>query len=287
MFEKIKRDLEKYEGLSYLVDDIYLHKNEFKDLYKYGMVLLGPDSFIQGEALSIIDFFRQKRFDLVSVKFKVLNRTQVEHLFLPTSSCIKCGDLKWWMIQDSADQGMFCGVLFFCDDASEEVNCLNKLNMYKGRSNPLDNASGVVRYDFSAINVCLNLIHVPDTYGDFFKDTSPFYGIGELAEITRLKKNDCYMEENYEFQIKLHENVNKYSFEILLYKVKYYLICLITNKCNHELNSTYYQNQYNIIVNLANSWKKAGYKCKKEVAMIMIHHIVISEDGSAKIIWNL
>ena len=42
-----------------------------------------------------------------------------------------------------------------------------------------------------------------------------------------------------------------------------------------------------IIVNLANSWKKAGYKCKKEVAMIMIHHIVISEDGSAKIIWNL
>ena len=42
-----------------------------------------------------------------------------------------------------------------------------------------------------------------------------------------------------------------------------------------------------VVVNLANSWKKADYKRKKEVAMIMIHNIIISEDGSAKIIWNI
>lgn len=43
----------------------------------------------------------------------------------------------------------------------------------------------------------------------------------------------------------------------------------------------------NAVVNLSRSWKNADYNRKKEVAMIMIHQIIISEDGSTKIIWNL
>lgn len=41
------------------------------------------------------------------------------------------------------------------------------------------------------------------------------------------------------------------------------------------------------VVNLAGSWKKADYSRKKEVAMLMIYRILISEDGNAKIIWNI
>ena len=41
------------------------------------------------------------------------------------------------------------------------------------------------------------------------------------------------------------------------------------------------------VVNLAKSWKTADYQRKKAVAMIMIHKILISEDGDAKIIWNV
>ncbi len=41
------------------------------------------------------------------------------------------------------------------------------------------------------------------------------------------------------------------------------------------------------VVNLARSWKTADYNCKKSVAMIMIHKIMISEDGNAQIIWNI
>ena len=41
------------------------------------------------------------------------------------------------------------------------------------------------------------------------------------------------------------------------------------------------------VVNLARSWKTADYKRKKNVAMIMIHKIVISEDGSTKVLWNI
>ena len=42
-----------------------------------------------------------------------------------------------------------------------------------------------------------------------------------------------------------------------------------------------------VVVNLAKSWKTADYQRKKAVAMIMIHRIIISEDGSAKIEWNI
>lgn len=41
------------------------------------------------------------------------------------------------------------------------------------------------------------------------------------------------------------------------------------------------------IVNLAKSWRNADYDRKKAVAMIMIQKIIISEDGSVKIIWNI
>ena len=41
------------------------------------------------------------------------------------------------------------------------------------------------------------------------------------------------------------------------------------------------------VVNLAKSWRTADYNRKKTVAMIMIHKIIISEDGSTKVLWNI
>ena len=41
------------------------------------------------------------------------------------------------------------------------------------------------------------------------------------------------------------------------------------------------------VIDLAKSWKTADYDRKKAVAMIMIHKIIISEDGSTRIVWNL
>lgn len=41
------------------------------------------------------------------------------------------------------------------------------------------------------------------------------------------------------------------------------------------------------VVNLTRSWRTADYNCKKSVAMVMIHKIIISEDGNAQIIWNI
>ena len=41
------------------------------------------------------------------------------------------------------------------------------------------------------------------------------------------------------------------------------------------------------VINLAKSWKTADCQRKKAVAMILKHKILISEDGGAKIIWNM
>ena len=47
------------------------------------------------------------------------------------------------------------------------------------------------------------------------------------------------------------------------------------------------EDQAGAVVNLAKSWKTADYQRKKAVTMIMIHKILIREDGDAKIIWNV
>jgi hypothetical protein len=47
------------------------------------------------------------------------------------------------------------------------------------------------------------------------------------------------------------------------------------------------EQETDIVVDLAKSWKKADYNHKKSVAMIMIDKIIISEDGNTKIIWKI
>jgi len=47
------------------------------------------------------------------------------------------------------------------------------------------------------------------------------------------------------------------------------------------------QSETGVVVDMAKSWKRADYSRKKSVAMIMIDRILINEDGSAKIIWNI
>ena len=41
------------------------------------------------------------------------------------------------------------------------------------------------------------------------------------------------------------------------------------------------------IIDIARSWKRANYERQKAVAMILIHQIVISENGDTKVIWNI
>ncbi|MGN1305654.1 MAG: recombinase family protein [Oscillospiraceae bacterium] len=51
---------------------------------------------------------------------------------------------------------------------------------------------------------------------------------------------------------------------------------LKTNECDADT-----------VIDLARYWKTAGYENKKSVAMIMIHQILIDEDGNVQIIWNI
>jgi DNA invertase Pin-like site-specific DNA recombinase len=47
------------------------------------------------------------------------------------------------------------------------------------------------------------------------------------------------------------------------------------------------ESETEIAVNLAGTWKNADYTRKKEVAMLILHKIIIDENGDTKVIWNL
>lgn len=252
MFKKIKNELIQYEGLQHILGEVEVSSDQLENIYKYGMVLLGPDAFIQGEVIDILEFFRENGFELVSLKTKFINKTESETLFLPSSSCVKCGNLKWWMIQDSANQGVFCSAIFYNDKANLENNCLTMLNSLKGTSNPIDNKAGVVRFDFSAINVCLNLIHIPDTYGAFFKDTSPFYSIVDIVKIVnRFHKQNLELKK-FELYL-LQKSTEKYSFERVMYKFKYLLASLLEDEDEIKI---YYMKKYNEVVSIHDRKKR-------------------------------
>lgn len=245
MVNRIREDMKKYKGLKYIVAQLEDIEKELSGLDHYGMVLLGPDSFQQNETKSIIDFFENNNFKIVDIKIKKISRTESEMLFLPTSTCMNCGDLKWWMIQDATEAGPFAAVLLYCDDLADSTNCLEKLNLYKGKSNPLSNNTGVIRYDFKAINVCLNLLHIPDNYADFFKDTSPFYTVKDIVNILRKKDNLKEVEINeMKFNITLHERrMKEYVFEETIYKLKYLIAVSIPIKAIvRQLLPTYHSN---------------------------------------------
>lgn len=267
MFERIKEEMARYEGLKHITDELALYKQELSELNKYGMVLIGPDAFRQGEVLNILNYFKERGFELIDLRIKKLNRTQTENLFLPTSTCTKCDNLKWWMIQDSAEQGYFCSAIFYYKDSKGTNYCLKHLNSYKGKSNPLDNSVGVVRYDYSAINVCLNLIHIPDTYGDFFKDTAPFYKISEIIAIINGASKKSNGLSNKMFELRLLSNCNeKHLFETILYKTKFRLACLLEE--NDEL-CQYYKKMYELLQNESDRQKR----------FLMVKDLIYTETG--------
>ena len=146
--------------------------------------------------------------------------------------------------------GEFAAVIFYSEKATSEMDCLTLLNRFKGNSNPLNNTEGVVRYDFNAINVCLNLIHIPDIYGDFFKDTNPFYNISELKELVNKpveQKNNLRDKYKHEFfLIELYsKSESYYKFELLIYKIKYLLVNSLDNSKNDVIYfKDYYMRMY-------------------------------------------
>ena len=52
-----------------------------------------------------------------------------------------------------------------------------------------------------------------------------------------------------------------------------------------ELNAQ--ESEIKTVLNLSNRWKKADFEEKRAVANVLVHHILIDEDGGAEIVWNI
>jgi len=236
VLEDIRQGFEKYDGLNNLTVDIEkVTKENLIRIHGLGVIFLGVDTFLQNEVNSIIKFFMGKGFNILKICLrKRLTRSEVENLFLPNNSCLNCGDFRWWMIQDSMSLGPLMAVIVHLSDSTSDNNCLKRLNFYKGKGDPFEGKPGTIRNDFSAINISMNLIHIPDNYSDFVKDIAPFFSVSEIESIlndtklieSRGMKGKNYLSKIELFDIYINSRVNNYkhSFFRSLYITKFELL---------------------------------------------------------------
>ncbi len=202
-------NMEKYCEISDWTVTLKMLADNSIELYKYGVIYLGADTFRQNETFEIIDFIRNKGFNIIKSKLKAnLTRTEIENMFLPNNSCVKCGKFRWWMVESTLMQSPILTIMVFKQDATKDNHCLKQLNAMKGHGNPYIAHKGSIRECFSAINYSMNMIHIPDNYEDFIKDLSPFYSVKELENVLIKNfdsNNKCenYLTEDDMYEISL------------------------------------------------------------------------------------
>lgn len=234
MLNQIKNEYSKMDFIKNRFHDMGDSKEE---LYKFGVVYFGFDTFSQNEVFEIMEFLNRHGFNIIDYKIRSnLLKTEIENLFLPNNSCIQCSDFRWWMVQETIDLGALMVLIVNHGDATVEKTCLNRLNELKGYGDPIKAEKGTIREKYSAINYSMNMIHVPDDGIEFLKDTTPFYTVQELKEIFR-KYNNCeeigrnFLSQNDQFDIKSRmRNFNqKYSFYSSVTILKFRIIKSMEN----------------------------------------------------------
>lgn len=113
--------------------------------------------------------------------------------------------------------------------------------------------------------------------------TSKIEDTSEINEL-KLKIKSIEIQEKQLMDTILSGNLNSDTIELANQKASQ----LKENKNFLLENLEKIKNQNDkITIDFVNCWKKSNYKHKKAVASILIHQIIISEDGSTKVIWNI
>lgn len=225
--------------------EITFENTEFNNdaIKNLGAIFLGYDTFLQGEVLSIVNYLENKGFNILKCKVKSrLDRSEAEDIFLADNAHINSG-FKWWMVSDLVTSGPMACILVHFPECKE--NCLTELNYLKGPGDPFENTSETIRGKFKSINIAMNLIHVPDNYSDFMKDTSPFFKVDEIREmVDTISKNNMFKEkggnylskrENFELEFYSERMNSDYSFFKSLYHLKFEILkSLNTNSLERD-----------------------------------------------------
>lgn len=234
----LMRESERYKGVECHLKEVDVYDEEMYYIDNYGAVFLGADSFAQNEVVEIIEHLMKKGFCVVSMEVCTkLSKRELEDVFLVDSTCWESDDFWWWMISDSVKNGPMVALLLYNCQANQDNTCLDMLNVHKGIGNPYKAKKGTIRHDFSSINKCMNLIHIPDNFVQMIKDLSPFYTYEELKGVIRESKNVLTKEmrnlltyEDISYLKLLSKDEHKISFYNVLYFLKYQILRRISRK---------------------------------------------------------
>lgn len=224
-------DFSRYPKMHYLQTKADELRECLTQIHHFGIVYLGYDTFQQGETIEILEYLRNNKFNIIKAKLRVnLSKTEIENLFLPNNSCIECGSFRWWMVQDTLDLGPLLSVIIHKKEATPDNHCLKQLNKLKGFGDPFVAKEGTIRERFSAINYSMNMIHIPDDYLDFIKDSTPFFSTKEIKVIIKDNatldlEGASLLSKDELFDIKTRMvRSNKYSFVKSINLLKYRLV---------------------------------------------------------------
>lgn len=244
---------DKYPKMAFLRDRSEKISNNTTDIYKYGSVYFGVDTFSQSEVLDIIQYIQEKGFNIISYKIRTrLLKSEIENLFLPNNSCNECGDFRWWMVQDTIELGPLMVLLIQDPKATVDMSCLKRINSHKGHGNPFNAEKNTIREKFSSINYSMNMVHIPDNTLDFIKDSTPFYDSDELIELINKFKtvkdlgvNFLEYHEIFDINSRQKSFIEKYNFFKSITILKFRIVKSIENKiaCKDDILK-YYNEKY-------------------------------------------
>jgi nucleoside diphosphate kinase len=134
-------------------------------------VFFDPWTIRVGKVPSIIKYICAKGFKVLASNYTLMKEGDIEQIYRKNPPITM--KTSWHLPREVYSMGESCGLLFYLEDNSMEASSLMKT--IKGKSNPVLNEAGCIRYDFRAPNKSLSLMHSSDDWFSMLNECTIFF----------------------------------------------------------------------------------------------------------------
>lgn len=141
-------------------------------------VFFDPWSVYQNYHRQITMQIIENGYNLVRYRFKKLTDSDIEQVYrknTPISS-----ERSWHIPKEIYTMGVSCGLLLAFHSGRDGYDDLKKL---KGKSQPLLNSQGTIRFDYKAPNKSLSLLHTSDDFESTLLEGAVFFSKDEILMV--------------------------------------------------------------------------------------------------------
>jgi nucleoside diphosphate kinase len=168
------------EGLFYRNKDIIGDLATFSHLQnKVVFVFFDPWTIRHHKLKKIVQRIMKYGFEILAFNFHLLKESDIEQIYRKNPPITM--KTSWHLPREVYEIGQSCGILFYLDDPNTTATELMK-NL-KGKSNPVLNGPGKLRYDFRAPNKSLSLMHSSDDWDSTLNESTVFFSQNHLKKV--------------------------------------------------------------------------------------------------------